>query len=1191
MDAPLNIKDANDLVLRAIGRADSTMILGFLPLSQAEEDSVLRTVKEKLRQSFHPSLVGLLRVAPAAVAYALAVAPARTCQGGREFWSCYNADLGITIQPLDRPQVTNAFRKACREVGLLDGTIDETAHKHVAPFLFQAGILHRWTGHLAQGVRLALQECPAPEGDDWPALKRFAVRVKHKVPIAQCNLRGLLDTAVGPLLVRRLVSAYSTRDWDVLPTHLKESIRDAFAESGRGAILKSPHLFFQEAFGRIQLVLPAQSNRLASAETFWRIDGRRYSGRAETTIPVTELSAAKVEIELCDLSGGFSNQHFEVDSRIDQETPFRIFRTDNGRERKSDAGRSAELPPGNYTVLMLEDVVSNDEDYVQALDGLRSIDIELRPGDDALILSRGGMNWSIRPQLKQGIYVDRSRCFAAPLEDDGEFLHYGEELGLVAYFPADSITDSVFRITINCSVIGPLYIGKIEAHAPGKSVYIFQDNLRTAVSNALFNLSPGIHRLDISLSHTSGRVDHSLWYWKGLERVSESDGFKCSSQPTNINPRACRGVRVEGKGLSFVPGYHAPTVLLGITSPEAVLRLSRAGVHVTVKEPGSEWDEEPSVREPLVVTPKDRRLLRFRSGGFQRWEIIGNERTIANLNQNRASAVLSLSGIASELGGSGRIVARGENGKTIPLLSFTQPLMATNPAFKQDHGKGEESWTFKVPTEELHSLGVAVRNLTEQPNLSGQEIAPLVHYNGEEFEVSTLQHRDGQIVISAKCEGNRQKVKVKASFRVNELNDEWWALDFFRRTAPDGEWIPLECAEPHGYSKVRLFAWGSVFPPDDAGWWRRLKRAGRPTEGIPEETMLATALSEMSAGELDQGLAACRSLLGWKYPSGVWKVNAHRLQDFPVHLGQHRFGTWDDSAGLWWKHAAIELDEYASISSVPITRQFLFGSQPASLRTPRECLSDSIGLRTAVGRSLDVPFRISTAGSLKDYLIQGWEHGEISEEIIPCYANFMAVHTGKEAEFRQFSLNQFLTGGVAGVVGLEERTTQLHEQYPRFEIEALLSPEHLLFSIRALNRRCRVVDQASQGDVEHPLARVAQTIEKVSQRLDPLAPHIAQLLGWNSQRSFIWTPPLLENRWSEKIAELTWVVAATSRLSAHEKLSKSAFDQKLIDIFCSRQPSKRKIQNRLCIVLSLAPELFSFYVALFELLFPINSSN
>ena len=135
------------------------------------------------------------------------------------------------------------------------------------------------------------------------------------------------------------------------------------------------------------------------------------------------------------------------------------------------------------------------------------------------------------------------------------------------------------------------------------------------------------------------------------------------------------------------------------------------------------------------------------------------------------------------------------------------------------------------------------------------------------------------------------------------------------------------------------------------------------------------------------------------------------------------------------------------------------------------------------------------------------------------------------------------------------------------------------------------MDRVSEGEVEHPLARVAQTIEKVFQRLEAIAPQIAQLLGWKSQKTFIWTPPFLENRWSEKVAQLAWVVAALSRLSAHDKVSRSDFDRKMIGIFCSRQPSQRKVQNRLCILMSLAPELFAFYLALFELLFPTKSSN
>ena len=174
----------------------------------------------------------------------------------------------------------------------------------------------------------------------------------------------------------------------------------------------------------------------------------------------------------------------------------------------------------------------------------------------------------------------------------------------------------------------------------------------------------------------------------------------------------------------------------------------------------------------------------------------------------------------------------------------------------------------------------------------------------------------------------------------------------------------------------------------------------------------------MTLDDLDRGLGACRSLLGWKYPGNVWSVNAFRLQDFPVHLGRHRFGIWDDSAAVWWRHAAIELADYSSSAVAPIVRQFLMGSQPACLRVPRDCMEIGQGaaFSTPVGRSLNLAAEIHAAGSLKNYVVTAvHDHRALDPEVIPCFANFMAVHLGHQNEFVGFNVRQFLKGGVAGV--------------------------------------------------------------------------------------------------------------------------------------------------------------------------------
>lgn len=1213
---PTNLTEANELILRVISEADDAMVLGFLPLTLAQEDAVLEHVKKAVNASSVASITGLLRIAPAATAYALAVAPSRSLTTGGKFWPSLESDLGVFMLAPSRPVFSTQFRSSCALLGLLAGTLEETGFTHAAPFIFQSGILHYWIHSLATGLRQTLRNIPAPDLESDMALTAFVTQLANQIH-GQPLLLSTLKTDVGPLLVRRLITAYISQDWSVLPPHLQTPIREAFEETGKGIVLKSPYLKFVPAYGEIEVILPGQSERITSGDTFWRIDDRKYAARIEKQIPLSELRERRFGVELCQLDG-FKNQSFLLDARLDDDVPFRVFRKDTGRERRSDAGQDAKLPPGEYFVLMAPDVETNDEDNMKEQRGFRELEIEMRPGNDPLILKRGGNRWEIRAELHQGVYLDRDRAQAVSIKGGG-LLHYGDDLGLIAYFPATASGNGSFRLEVCCAGQKLEMRHEISAPETGAGVYTFHTNLQSPIAAALAQLQPGIHWLEISLSHPTACVRYSLWYWKGLQRISESLGFKCTEAPRNVNPHGCRGLVVNEKGIAFKSGYYAPTVTLALTEPyNTIIRLPRAGVQVVVLEPESDWEFEPKPEIPLIVKSNDRRVLRFHSGGFQRWEILGNDKKIVTLDRNRISQVNTLAGLASELGGSGRIFARGEDGELIPLVSFTRPLSASTPEHKTEDGRGCERWSFSVPAVELFGIGAVITDLSDDPCSDAGVIEVLAERVEKGFVFQKIIFGENLITLKANSsvpvnhwkdsiataleaaantnttaqKKDEERLNVMIEILTTSLGSGLWAIDFFRRTAENGEWLPLDCVEAHGYSTLRFFAWGPDPLPNDAGWWRRLMRAGKPRETELRDSPLAVALAGMGPEDLNSALGQCRKLLGWKYPSTVWNENARRVQDFPVHLGCHQFSIWGPAGGIWWRHAACELSDYAAVAAAPVTRQFLLGSQPDCFRLPGEAMVIGEGeqFSSPVGRSMNLPAEIHAAGSLKDYVVPQFLRGELDQDIVLSFGNYLAVQTRKDDDFRDFSLRTFLCGESGFVKGLTERTKELDESNPRYEVTALLSPEHLHYSIRALKRRCLTIEQASREE-EHPLSSVAQSIERIFQRLEIVAPNIAPMIGWKGMGEFVWTPPLLENPWAEKVAQLVWVVAAISRLAANGKISPKDFENYLQRLLCRNTPTKRKIQNRLCILLSLAPELLTFYLALFELLFPKTNNK
>jgi len=1209
---PRNLPEANELVLRFIEEADEQMILGFLPLAESEEEFVLRVIREYASRP-NVTALGLLRAAPAATAYAMAVAPSRTLTEGGHFWPALNNDLGLNVPSNRRSDLSAKFRLTCCRLGLLDGTIEEARWIYAAPFIYQAGILHYWKDDLASGVRAALRHVPPPDIDDDLALGRFAQFLGSRIH-GQVNLQRILQTEVGPLLVRRLVTAYLRQEWSVLPPHLQEPIRNAFADSGRGATLRSPFLAYDAAFGEMRVVLPAQSGRLASIETYWQIGERRFPARREHSIPTTEIGENVISIGLFQLMSGFTSQTFEVETALNSSQPFRIFREDTGRERRFAFEEAIELSPGDYYVVTIPGITTNDEDLVTERDGFREVRLEIRPGDDPFVLEFHEQRWAISASLRQGMYVDRSRADLIVLED-GELLHFGDDLGLIAYFPANRVLDEKFTLTLRFDDSDDQIQSDLPSGTGRADVFIFKEDLQSSISGALQRLTPGIHRVLINVAHSAGRVDHALWYWKGLRRVSSFLGFECTTLPENINFHRSRGIVLDGSRIVFAPDYFAPFVTISLSNSPIELVMPRAGVHVQITEPGAEWKDGPSPDEAIVVGREDRRVLRFQSGGFQRWEIRGGDRVIAMLDKHRTHRVVSLSGLVAELGGSGRIHAKSDEGLEIPLISFSKPLTATALSYNLDHAISYEVWEFSIPTDELYQVGVKVVDLTEAPNGKDAEIVSIAERQGESFATTEYHHIENVVRFRVECgskleeihfgndigaalgqalalQGSNEigSVKISTSIWLRGLEDKLLDITFFRRSEAEDDWLPLDCVERYGYSKIRLLVWGPTTPPSDVGWWRRLKHEGMRDNEYPDHN-LPHDIANLKIEELRVALRKCCELLEWKYPSQVWSRIKSGLQALPRFLAAHRFDVADKSAAVWWDEGVREILAHARSREAPVVRSFLFGAQPRCLAIPRRFVRMGRGREfgSILGQCLNFPAWIRNANSVTKIILSAFDDGKIDQEIIPCYRNFVTVQTGVDPNFRDFNLRQFLRGGVAGIRGLEKRVEELHETGRKVSDPALFSPAHLMSAIRRLNFRSHPLDAASNREAGHPLSRTAQALERISQNLAIVAPSIAEKIGWlDPGGSFWWRPPLLECRWGEKIAAVAWIVAALSRLTANSKMSHDEFSERLSCVLCPDGRNEADLANRLNILLSFGPELFAFYIALFELRFPVN---
>src|SRR5690625_5245055 len=1193
----LSVQDANQLVLDKINEAEEQMIFGFLPLKLCEQKTVIEAVKTALRQDC-VRITGLLRATPAATGYALATAPSQYLTTGGIYWEPLERSLDSRIPNTQRTELPHLFRTICRNLGLLSGTLEQAGWTNIAPFIYQAGILPTWIDSLTHALQTTLRSRPAPDLEDPAALRAFADAIRARIH-GQANLGHLLESEVGPLLIRRIVTAYQQNDWELLPAHLKKKIYEAFI-SGRAVSLRSPYLCFDPAFQSLQLVLPAVSSSITTPSSRWRIENREHAAWKETRIPLEELQQRNCSIELAELAAPYESLTFSVDARFNSDRPFRVFRSDNGRERTFSLNSNILLPPNSYTVVMSKNVATNDEDFVEENENFRQLDIDLRPGDDPLVLSTADERWTLQPRLKSGFYINHAVASTTILEN-GDLLHYGDELGSVGYLPTHGLNEnSHIEFSIECEERDLAKSAEIEIpDCLQRGVYLFKSERQELHTREfLSHLPSGIHRVKATLATHLERAEYVFWFWKGLRFISHHHGYQCDTWPENLNMTQSTGIRRINNNIGIQENYHGPSITLRLTTPDIELTLPRAGARAVIVDPENNFEEIAEPTEPIVVTANDPRTIRFESGGFTDWEIAAPNRQIITLNKQRTRYATSLNGLASEIAGSSTILAKSIDSE-IHLLTLTKPLTATIPTRHPAPPELPQKWSFSVALQPNDIIGVSVTDLSDSPRLTPSSISALVDWDdGKEISFEEIRIGAAAIVISATSEGESDagffNIDVKIFYDPEHLEGEFWSIEFYHRSDPYSDWVPLSCAEPHGhYSTLGLFVSGKNRPTGDSSWWKHLRAASLSDLNDDEPTETKQILSAISDENLQDALKACRQLLNRKYPSTVWDDHAKHIRYIPIHLGENRYNVFDNSGPIWWHEATLDLAKYAAATSPPILHQFLFAAQSGALRLPRDkTVLSSPYHRDIITASLAVPAMIQEKGSLRNWLLPGMDKNHLSETVLQSFGNLSEAARNESIDLKNFCLNHFLKARNQGLYRETERLIdrQIQVKWP----QPLLSGEHLLLCIQKLNRRSRIIYMATQKDTPHPLARVAQPLTRARNNLSWTGPQVAQLIGWSNQNEESWwCPPGCENPLVESVAALAWTVAASARLAAHRETSAESFNRVLEEL--SNSPdganSRTNITRLLSHLLSLAPELYAFYVALFELRFPHSRAN
>lgn len=1180
MSLSQSLAAANQAVLDAIAESDGPITMGLLPLSEADEQSCI----EAVISSHHGSLWALFAlmdlIAPAAACYAIASCASQAVTGGKVFWEPVSKKLSIDLlTSSDREALSKHYRSACAQLGVVMPDVSSMSWTNIAPMMAQASILHAWNAPLASGLKSTLRSHPIPDLEDETALDNFSNHLAQHIN-NNPNLKNILHTEVGGIVAHRVISGFLYNRYEILPPHLIAPMREAFASSGSGVTLKSPYVSFSEALGEFELVLPKQSSKFTTHQTHWLIKGIQHSAQTENRISESEIPGGTIEVQLNRLGMDYPNQKFPVTMGL--INTFRVFDERNMREKIIKDDENITLPPGEYMVVMRPDASTNDPKFEEELGNYKILPgVSLRPGSEPLEISYEGQTYCLNSALKTGIYHTGDTGDYISLHD-GTLLHYGPNFDFQAYIPKDQHKGTLkISVSIESQIILE-HDQELLGHDEG--VYDYSNSIEEALSKSIRSLAPGLHPIKVSISTSASSATRELWYWKGLERISDSLGFLCNEAPKNINFRKCKGINKTQRGCAFVKGYLAPEVLIALDS-HVELHIPRAGVQATCFSSEDNWEEDLKAGNTLSVSELDTRIIKFRSGGFQQWTIGCNDREFAKLDRSRTHYNISLRSIVAQFGNSGQIAAVDEHGNKIVLFSYATSLIASQLKHTIDHAKGRDIWTSTIPAEDLGKLGLEIVDYTTDPDCKPQSPIEFNNHDAEDYTHYDIDICDG---ISARirnlpaAELRPARITLSIAIDPEAVDGQLLILNVVHMPEGTDNWTPLYCKEPHNTSQLSIVSLNSAHELKDGhSWWNHLWHVNDKNFTSEMECIYA----DVSEDQIKSALDTISHLISIKYPTSVFLHSATYLLPLPHKLAKRRATCGKYDSALWWEAAAEEIAEHAESRTTPIVRSFLLANNYRSLAHPWVAKNGvDKNSPSNVIASFSLLGQVKAIGGRVNYAQHHYHIGTNPHELYESFDNWGKVMSGQDTHFGRFKFNDFFDQMIVKVQDHSEKCSIL-EQAP------VLSARHLLTAITALNRRSRVLWKASESsNPDHMLQGRVQALTIAHRYLEKSIHGINKSIGYDpdnrlTQRRFseeaetLYYPelPSLDSPQAKQLADLTWALCVTARATAHGCMPQATFFN-----LKNRFYGGSHAQHPINLVLTFAPELSAYYTALLD---------
>jgi hypothetical protein len=1163
MVKPLDVKDRK--IMQLIGQCSSPTILGLLPVEPSDQDGILELVKTLANGSFN-QLAKLQEDYPAATSYAIALALSKGTTEAN-FYNALESQMGVKFPMNRRQELSMALDVACRALGLVmpESEEDTTSDRNLRPIIFQAGILHYWVEPLASAVMSYLDRNPCPDLEDEQQVARLALLLAERVTANQARLRRTLESSVGPLVCRAILAAFSSRDFDQLPPHLREPMRETRKKTG-GESIRSPYLRYNPEHGLIEVVLPKQSSRLADFNSCWVLGTNSYNALIERTLAVSDLPGTKCQIRLTGLRNKFQDQNFTIKLAPDEQDPFFVFRAADGRRLQVCVQRVIELPLGDYHMVLPLEHKTNEEDAFVVRGLFKAAKIEMFPGRDDLEISVEENKAVLRPRLGSDLLI-HDKAGKKLQAVDGVALFYGDELEVQAFTPADSIGDSeamVFKI--EC-LENPAVVPKnlLREKASTRGAYLFYDLSADLVRPFLNDLPAGIHELHVTAEGRARSFSRRFCYWKGFRRTTKNFGFVCDDLPHNFDATTSVGVCKAEKGLQISEDHQGSEVVIGVTRPGRTFTLAKPGLWLRLTDP-ERLDSRPIGLGKSIEVNSSEQLI-VESGDTLPWEIRCGQTTLAVLKPGQAKQTLILGALLSQFGESCVLEGKNSAGQTQTLVAFSKASLARDLKVEVPSGGQFYRASFRIGRSQVSEFDVKVSNFADE-----NEVDHTQRIEVAQGEFAMTGYASDVAKLKFTADGGDWVVEFEASLAT--LPAGVYFVDFKTRKEGQTRWQPLKVADKHGLSESRLVITTDPVCEQGSGTWGSvLKRASEnPDLDAPDG---ASATVNIPEKELKPILDRLQSTLLFKYASQVWP-SIQWLDVALVRLCRDHYASWSDPAlGIFADVAVTSLSQ-KSESTLSIYSTLVFGSQELVLTQRGNTFAETGLPETEVGRAFREIGKLADAKSLKEYaaahFLKGCAHGNL----LNWFPNFLAVVSNREQEFKRFDHQRFFDY-------LAERSQELDFKQAEINSDLLLTPGHFLMAIRALNRRFRPLEQArNRNETGATLDRLNSEIQACGNRLDQVSPTVKGLVGFPNYRDLSIPICIAESVLVQGVSDLLLTVTGLARLTANGLLSREKYLQRLGVLLNPEGEQCARRTHRLCLLLSLAPELFAFYMLFWD---------